>query len=328
MNKSQLSAFFRSFLAGWKAFLRWRGWRVSAAACVKGWKAVRSWSGWGRLFLLPTALLFLLVLLSAGGLAYVFFKGLENTVPAYFLYALSAYALTAVLVQLPRMVRAGKRWLATHPRLSGYLHDQELKFTLGLHFDQFLNFCYGIFKIVTGVVIGSAWIGADGIYNLTQGLIQLFQILRRRKISGIRQQWDSYRLCGVLILLMHLTMTGLVFQMVNWSRAEEHPGYLIFATAAFVFYKIIHRFVDIAKDRKHVHPVDSSVRMLDLSQAIFSMFSLQVSMIHTFGTGEAWEGLMNLGTGCAACLLVAAIGVYMILRGSREIKQLQEKTNG
>ena len=164
-----------------------------------------------------------------------------------------------------------KDWLKNHPRVDGLLKNKELHFKLELYFEQFLNFAYGIFKIASGVIVGSAWIGADGIYNFTQALIQLFQILRRKKPGTIEKQWKSYRFCGVLILLMHLTLTGIVFQMVNWNRVEESGEIMIIATAAFAFYKFISSFIVLAKDRKHTRPVDSAVRMLELSQAIFAI---------------------------------------------------------
>ena len=99
---------------------------------------------------------------------------------------------------------------------------------------------------------------------------------------------------------------------------------MIIATAAFAFYKFISSFIDLAKDRKHTHPIDSSVRMLELSQAIFAIFSLQAGMLHTFGTGESWEYPLNLAVGCVVCLLTVAMGIYMIRRANREIKSLQE----
>lgn len=261
-------------------------------------------------------------------LVWVFVKGLEAWIPAYLLYAISAYLLTSLCIKLPGILRGAKQWLEDHPRLHAALKDEELKFRLELYFEQFINFGYGIFKIVSGVVIGSAWIGADGIYNLTQALIQLFQILRRKKPGTIAAQWRSYRFCGGLILLMHLTLAGIVFQMVNWNRVEEQGEIMIIATAAFAFYKLIKSFWEIARDRKHTHPIDSSVRLLELSQAIFAIFSLQAGMLHTFGTGENWEHWLNLASGCGVCLLVCATGVYMIRRGNREIKTIQENEHG
>lgn len=261
-------------------------------------------------------------------LIWVFWKGLDAWLPAYFLYALSAYLLTSLCIKLPGLAADAKNWLHRHPTLSAMLKSRDLRFKMGLYREQFINFAYGIFKILAGVIIGSAWIGADGIYNFTQAMIQLFQILRRRKPGTIRDQWKSYRFCGVLMLLMHLTMTGIVFQMVNWNRTEEHGQIMIIATAAFAFYKLISSLIDLARDRKHAHPIDSSVRMLELSQAFFAMFSLQAGLLHTFGTGEKWENHMNLATGCVVCLLVVATGIYMIRRSNRELRKIQENENG
>ena len=109
--------------------------------------------------------------------------------------------------------------------------------------------------------------------------------------------------------------------MINWNRAEDQGQIQVIATAVFAFYKITNSFLDLAKDRKHIHPVDSSIRMLNLAQAIFAIFSLQASMFHTFGTGADWEHLMNIVTGCSVCLLIVCIGIYMIRRGNREIKK-------
>lgn len=312
----------------WNAVVRWKGWKAAASFFTKLGHGTVSWSGWKNIFGLPFLLLLFLTAVCAMGLTWVFVGGREAWVIAYFLYALSAYCLTALCVKLPAAVRSAKKWLSEHPKLSALLKNDELHFKLELYFEQFINFAYGIFKIASGVILGSAWIGCDGIYNMAQALIQLFQILRRKKPGTIQKQWKSYQSCGWLILLMHLTMIGIVFQMVNWNRVEESGDIMIIATAAFAFYKFISAFIDIAKDRKHTHPVDSSVRMVELSQAIFAIFSLQAGLLHTFGTGEAWEHWLNLAMGCIVCLLTVAMGIYMIRRANREIRTLQEKNNG
>jgi len=316
------------FFAYGSAFLHWKGWKAFAAFWVRVWRATVRWQGWKRIFALPFLAAVALCTVCGAGLVWVFVHGKEQTVPSYFLYAASAYGLAALCVKLPVGIRTLRTWLERHPRVKAALGDEEFQFSLELYIEQFINFAYGIFKIVSGVVIGSAWIGADGIYNMVQALIQLFQILRRKRSGTLLRQWKSYRFCGVLILLMHLTMTGIVFQMVNWHRVEENGEIMVIATAAFAFYKFISSFVDLARDRKHIRPVDSSVRMLELSQAMFAIFSLQASMLHTFGTGARWENWLNGATGCVVCLLVVAMGFYMIRRGNREIQKLQENNHG
>ena len=292
------------------------------------WSRFLNWKGWKKIFPLPTWADMLLFAVCCALMIWVFLKGLEQWWPAYILYCLAAYGLTALCVKLPVAIRMGRSWLQQHPKVAAVLKNRELLFSLELYFEQFINFAYGIFKIAAGVIVGSAWVGADGIYNMVQALIQLFQILRRRNPGTMGQQWKSYRFCGVLILLMHLTLTGIVFQMVNWNRVEESGEIMIIATAAFAFYKFISAFIDLARDRKHVHPIDSSVRMLEFSQAIFAIFSLQAGLLHIFGTGDSWEHLLNLAVGCVVCLLTVAMGIYMIRRGNREIKKLQETAYG
>ena len=292
------------------------------------WNRFLHWSGWKEIFPFLVWADVLLFAAFGAGLVWVFMNGLELWWPSYILYGLSAYSLTALCIKLPGAIQMEKDWLKNHPKVEGLLKNKELHFKLELYFEQFVNFAYGIFKIISGVIVGSAWIGADGIYNFVQALIQLFQILRRKKPGTIRHQWKSYRFCGVLILLTHLTLIGIVFQMVNWNRVEESGEIMIIATAAFAFYKFISSFIDLAKDRKHTRPIDSSVRMLELSQAIFAIFSLQAGLLHTFGTGENWEHWLNLAVGCIVCLLTAAMGIYMIRRANRELKKLQEREYG
>ena len=292
------------------------------------WSRIVHWRGWKKLFPLSAWAALILFLACAAGLLWVFWNRLEQSLPAYILYPLSAYFLAALCIQIPAAVRAGRGWVSSHPRLESILKNKELRFSAKLYINQFIDFAYGFYKIVAGIVFGSAWIGADGIYNMAQALIQLFQILRRKKAGTIQQQWRSYRACGWLVLLMHLSLIGIVFQTVNWNRVEEAGEIMLIATAAFAFYKFISSIIRLAKDRKHTHPIDSSVRMLGLSQAIFAIFSLQAGLLHTFGTGESWEHWLNLAVGCAVCLLTVAIGIYMLHRSGRELKKLQETEHG
>ena len=312
----------------WSACIHWNGWKIFANSCKNVWKAIASWGGWNKLFFLPFSLSFLLFAACAAALLWVFLKHMEQQPFAYGLYALSAYLLVALCMRFPSGIKNAKGWMERHPKIGQILRNKETVFTIKLYAEQFINFAYGVFKIVAGVVIGSAWIGCDGIYNMAQALIQLFQILWRKKAGDQKQQWRSYRFCGVLILLMHFTLIGIVFQMVNWNRVDESGEIMIIATAVFAFYKFIGSFVELAKDRKHTQPVDSSVRMLELSQAFFAIFSLQASMLHTFGTAAPWENWINLAVGCLVCLLTVAMGIYMIRRANREIQKLQEKENG
>ncbi len=314
------------WMAAWNAFLHWPGW--TAWLHWKGWAAIGHWKGWKKLFVIHPVLAALLAAASGGGLVWIFLSGWEEHWLAIPVYILSAYALTVVCVGFPAFWKKGHVFVNRYAVTRRYVHDEDFRFTVGLYLEQLINAFYGIFKTASGVVLGSAWIGGDGLYNLSQAVIQLIQILRRKKNLTLMQQWKSYRFCGWLILGMHLTMTGLVFQMTRMGRLEEYPGVQIFATAAFAFYKLITAVIDVAKDRKNKAPIDSSVMLLDLAQALFSMYSLQVAMIHQFGGSARFAVLMNNLTGTVVCAMVMGMGVYMLRRSRREMKKLEDTEIG
>ena len=316
----------------WQKFCHWQGWK----ACADGWRAFIHWHGWSdfvrwkgwkrfaglKCWHLHPVLILLLCIVGGGGVIWVFVSGREDSPLAYGCYALSAYALTVAVVGIPRILRWVKGDILTSRLLKPLMEDKEKRFLLGLFREQIVNFGYGIFKTAAGLWVGIPWVWADGLYNLLQGILQLAQITLHRKHLPVRQQWKSYRLAGWMILLVHLTMTGLVFMMIHQGRTKEYPGIMIFAMAAFTFYKLISAYIHVAKDRKHKSPVDSSVYLLDLTQAQFSIFSLQVAMLHAFDEGAVDVKLMNSMTGGVVCLLVMGTGVYMIRRANRELKKM------
>ena len=316
----------------WSKFCHWSGWK----ACNHGWRAFVHWSGWKKLvqwqgwrrfaglkcWHLHPLLILLLCLGGGGGVIWVFVTGRENHPVAYGLYALSAYALTVAVIGIPGLIRWFREDVLTNRFVKPLVEDEQKRFLLGLFREQIVNFGYGIFKTASGLWMGIPWVWADGLYNLVQGIIQLSQIALHRKHLPVEKQWKHYRITGWMILLTHLTVTGLVFMMIHQGQAEEYPGVMIFATAAFTFYKLISAMIDVIRDRKHHAPVDSSVYLLDLTQAMFSIFSLQVAMLHAFDEGMVNVKMMNSLTGGAVCLLIMATGVYMIRRANREIKKL------
>lgn len=305
---------------GWSDFVRWHGW--SDFIHWKGWSAFVKWPGWKKLLFPHPAVVILALTASAAGLSWVFLGGNDQHPAAYGIYVVSFYALVTVAAALPKFLKKADTALHENTLTNKILTDEDLRFRLGLYGEQIINFVYGLFKCVIAVFYASAWTGADGFYNLIQGIIQLVQILRRKNAVTMEQQWKSYRLCGWLVLIMHLSTTGLAFLMIHDHMAEEYPGFMIFATAAFAFYKLISSFIDVARDRKHKAPIDSSVRLMDFSQALFNLFSLQVALLHAFGQDYAFAGIMNTITGSVVSLLMAGMGVYMIRRAGKALKNI------
>ncbi len=311
----------------WRRFLSWPGW--TGWLKWQGWKRIGDWKGWKALLFPHPLLVLVLTGLSGAGLVWVFLNGQDTAWFAYAIYVLAFYALVTLIALLIKVVPAMKRKAEHNPLVQKVTKDEELRFRAELYGEQFINFFYGITKTASGILEGSAWLGADGLYNLAQSLVQLYQILRRRKAATAIQQLKSYRQCGFMMIVVHLSMVGMVYQMTQMGRHEDYPGFQIFATAAFTFYKLINAVVDVAKDRKNKRPVDSAVRLLELSQALYNLFVLQVGLLWMFGGNDpVLEQRMNMLTGGVVCLMVLGMGVYMLWRADRDMKQLEERELG
>lgn len=286
---------------------------------MKWWKKYCKRIDW-RALLHPNPLILLaMTAVTATGLFWIFSTGRDYTLFACLFYGLSAYTLVVDVIFVAKgySLRKSRKLLAAVDEPAA----EESALDFGFYAEQFVNFFYGLYKIISGCILGSAWIGADGIYNFIQSLVQLYQILQNRIAKTEKSQWKSYHQCGFMMIVVHLTMTGLMFQMIQWGRHEDVTPIGIIATAAYTFYKLTKAVVDVAKDRKHKKPVDSAVYFLNLSQALYNLFVLQVGLLWVYG-GPAFRymKLMNTLTGGAVCLLVLGTGVYMIRRAKREMK--------
>ena len=120
------------FKKGWMAFLHWMGWKATASFFV----GICRWSGWKVLFGLPIPWLGMFCIGCTVGLIWVFANDRMEWVPAYFLYAFSAYTLTAVCVKFPALLRAGKGWFSRHPKLAGFLKEETEKIGLKLNIQK------------------------------------------------------------------------------------------------------------------------------------------------------------------------------------------------
>lgn len=280
--------------------------------------------------LFPHFLLILLVsALSAVGLGWVFLTGRETHWLACPIYALSAYAMTVLCIWLVPAIFRAARENRQHLRALTP-EEKETGFRRSLVSGMIMNLLYASFHILIGTGSRSAWIISQGAYQLVMALIHLTLMYyeRRRRnavLSRERQRigWKGFRTCGIWLLILHLTMTGLVFQMVWRRETKNYPGVMIFAVAAYTFYKLTVAILRVLRHRGNADALRGAARNIDLSEALMNLFTLQAALLRVFGTApqEEFRFLMNSLTGGAVCLLTVGGAVGMICHGSQNIKQ-------
>ncbi|MBQ7800896.1 MAG: hypothetical protein IJ375_01070 [Oscillospiraceae bacterium] len=284
-------------------------------------KALRWFSPPGWVTLLLTAA-------SAAGLVWVFRRGMEEHPVAYAVYMVAFYTLCAVCVKVPAAVRGGKGLVLSNPHAHRYFTDRPFKAKVKLYSSTALNMAYGIFKLVIGIVYHSVWFVSVAVYYMLLSLLRLLLVSADRRSGTLSpeedlpRQWRSYRACGWLMLLLNGAITGMVIQMVWQNRGYSYPGYVIYVSAAYTFYRLTMAIVRAVKSRRETSPVYAAAGVMDLCAALMSIFALQTAMFSSFGAEMTAEGrfLMNILTGGGVSALVVCAAVWMIVRSNKALK--------
>lgn len=264
-----------------------------------------------------------LISASTALLIYVFVNGLENSPVAYIAYVLSAYALVAFICRLPDLIKRIKKLLHGNPHSKRYITEAEHRARVSLYSGLCIHFVYSVFKLISGFYYSSVWFGAEAFYHIIISTMQFLMVRsERRNSQNAVKEWSIYRVCGVLMLLLNLTISAFVFMTVFQNKGYLYSGIIIYATAAYTFYRLIVSFVQIGKFRKRSRPILSASKFLNLSASLMSLFALQTAMLTQFGDESINSTLLNAFTGAFVCFSVIYIAVSMIRRSTREIRKI------
>lgn len=279
----------------------------------------------------------LLTPLCTAALIYVFVMSWEATIVGYIVYALSAYTLTVLVINMPviasklrAFIRFGKissrvqKTITSNQYGSRYMTDISYRAKISLYTSLSMNLLYAAFKLIAGIYYASFWYGADAIYYIVLSAARI--MLTRHMKNGERnlvKEYRLYRSCGILLFALNAALTGVVYQIVHQNMGYKYPGLLIYAVAMFAFINITLAIVNVVNYRKLNSPAMSSVKVLSLAKALVAMFALQSAMFASFNEdGENFERIMNSVIGGLVCLSIFAIAVFMVVRANRNLKIL------
>ena len=148
----------------------------------------------------------------------------------------------------------------------------------------------------------------------------------------MKTELQKYRACGFVFLLMNTALALIIFFMVYWSRTFEHHMITAIAMAAYTFTAFTVAIINVIKYKKYNSPVFLASKAISLAAALVSMLTLESTMLTTFGdeTMTAVQQKWMLGaTGGVISALIVATAIYMIVTGTKKLKQLEsEVENG
>ena len=294
------------------------------------------WKKLGKALLFPhIAIMILLVpiatVLLVGSMVFI---GTESVI-AYISYVLATYTLTIWCFKIPTLIQFFKTFKNENKYARRWQDDTRLRVNVSLYGSLAWNALYGIFQLWLGFYHHTFWFYSLGAYYICLGVMRFFLVRHTRKFApGEKMQTElvKYRACGIVFLLMNLALALIIFFMVYWNRTFRHHMITAIAMAAYTFTALTTAIVNVIKYRKYNSPVFSASKAISLAAALVSMLTLESTMLTTFGDGTmtAIERKWMLGaTGGVVSLLIVATAIYMIVVGTKKLKQLKsEVENG
>lgn len=256
-------------------------------------------------------------------LIYIFLTGQNNSTPAYVIYGMSAYCLTALVLPLPRLIRNAK--VSVMRRINGmafggrYVNDLAFRGSVSIYRGMTVNFLYVLFRIVVGIRYTSMWFISMAVYYLVLGVLRLSLILSYHQKVNI-DELRCYRRTAWLIFLLNIPMGGMITLMVLTNSGYSYPGYVIYLSAMYTFYTMVTSVINLVRFRRLGSPILSAAKVLNFIAALMSILGLQTAMIAQFSVeSDSFRKTMNAITGGVIWLCVILTAVYM-LRRSRKMQ--------
>ena len=262
------------------------------------------------------------------------FVGTESPI-AIVSYVIAAYTLTVWCFKIPYLIKFFKTFKNENKYVRRWQDDTRLRVNMSLYGSLAWNALYGLFQLWLGFYHHTFWFYSLGSYYICLGVMRFFLARHTTRYApGERMQTElkKYRACGIVFLVMNLALALIIFFMVYWNRTFEHHMITAIAMAAYTFTALTTAIINVIKYRKYNSPVFSASKAISLAAALVSMLTLESTMLTTFGDGTmtvVTQKWMLGATGGAISVLIVATAIYMIVVGSKKLKELKsEVENG
>lgn len=274
-----------------------------------------------KLFIIPIPIVFVLIFASVLMLVYSFTKLSESSPFSIISYVLSAYTLITVSCRMKSIVDMIVRFRSNNKYAVRYFSDRDIRVRVSLNIGMIISLAYAVFRIAAGIFYRSFWFGAEAEYYIVLTLMKLWLI----KCDGKYQNNPEAMLkccikCGVGLLILNFIMSCIMAQVVFRDESYYYNGILIYACAAFTFYRVISSIVQLVRYRSNGNLILSVSKKINLSASLMSLFALQTAMLSAFGSGDRLLGrTANAATAAAVCICVIAMALIMIAGSARKL---------
>ncbi len=264
----------------------------------------------------------------------------DHSVFSYLAYILSAYALVITVTGISGVIEATRNGIEELPLVkrvrstslgNRLLGDAVFRSEVSLYGGLFVNLLYVALNLFSGIRYRSTWFIALAFYYTLLSVMRavLVRYVHRRPVGqDISAEFQRYRACGIILLLMNQALVGIIVYMVTQNRGFSYPGFMIYAMAMYAFYLTISAIINVIKYQRRGSPILSAAKVISLTAALVSMLSLETAMLAQFGNDEPeFRRIMLAASGGVICAIVLTMAIYMIARSTKQLQKLMNNNS-
>lgn len=162
-----------------------------------------------------------------------------------------------------------------------------------------ISIVFALYNGALGIVYQSWWHGLICVYYLLLATIRAILIGTRRK-----NQKTIRMITYLLLLVMDVSLIGPIYVMVSGERSYTYGLIPAIAMAAYTTYRITISIVHFRKSRKKDKSLLFELRMINMTDALVAVLSLQNALI--IANGGMNEGMHTLTAWTSG-------GIYLVI---------------
>lgn len=252
----------------------------------------------------------------------------SDSVTAIISYILSSYTLTVWCIKIPYLIRFFKAFKEENKYAMMWHNDARLRVNVSLYGTLIWNTAYALLQLGLGFWHHTFWYYSLAGYYISLGTMRFFLVRhtsRHQPGEKMLEELRKYRACGIIFLIMNLSLALIIFFMVYWNRTFIHHEITTIALAAYTFTSLALAIVNTVKYRRLGSPVYSASKAISLTSACVSVLTLESTMLTTFGDGTIDLTTRRILLGVSGGVISAFIiitAIYMIVQATKKIKLL------
>ena len=154
------------------------------------------------------------------------------------------------------------------------------------------------------------------VYYVVLAFMKGNVLYSKRKYGTEIKEARAFRISGIMFVVMTIVFSGVLVLIYKANHYFEYAGLLIYAVAAFTFYKLSLGIYNIFKAKKHDSLYVQNIRNINLANALILIIMLQVAMFQAFSPSANY-GIANALTGAGVSAIILALVILMIVKANR-----------